>query len=156
MAWLHPLKEWSLRETRGGSAEIQQTFLAGVANRVLPGGLPVMVKTNGKLGTQPSSARYKREIEPMGTRSAGVLKLRPVTFTYTEDQEGMRQYGLIAEEVATVYPDLVTRTSEGQVEGVRYQDLIPMLVNELQRQQRELAELRALVGQLRGGRVSQR
>ena len=63
----------------------------------------------------------------------------------------MRQYGLIAEEVATVYPELVTRTATGEVQAVRYQELIPMLVNELQRQQQELAELRILVGQMRGG-----
>ena len=147
---------------RLGNAETEKTFVAGVANKVFAGGLPVMIKANGRLGTQLSSARYKREIEPMGTRSAGVLKLRPVTFAYTEDEEGVRQYGLIAEEVATVYPDLVTRTSGGQVEAVRYQELVPMLVNELQRQQqvtdqlqRELAELRSLVGQMRGG-VAQR
>ena len=77
----------------------------------------------------------------------------------------MRQYGLIAEEVATVYPELVTHTATGEVQAVRYQELIPMLVNEVQRQQqasqrtqqqvtehlqRELAELRSLVGQMRG------
>ena len=147
---------------RLGNAETQQTFVAGVANRTLPGGLPVMIKANGKLGTLPSSARYKRDIVPMGTRSAGVLDLRPVTFTYTDDEERRRQYGLVAEEVANVYPDLITRSPEGEIEGVRYLDLIPMLVNELQGQQqatghlqRELAELRALVGQLRGG-VAQR
>jgi hypothetical protein len=100
----------------------------------------------------------------MGTRSAGVLELRPVTFAYTEDGQGVRQYGLIAEEVATVYPELVTRTATGEVQAVRYQELIPMLVNELQRQQQamekqqqvverqqlELAELRSAVAQMRG------
>ena len=80
-----------------------------------------------------------------------------------DDEQGVRQYGLIAEEVAAVYPELVTRTATGEVQAVRYQELIPMLVNELQRQQverqqhvtehlqRELAELRSLVGQMRGG-----
>jgi hypothetical protein len=91
----------------------------------------------------------------MGARSEGVLKLRPVTFAYKQDRQGVRQYGLIAEEVATVYPELVTHTASGEVQGVRYQELIPLLLNEVQRQQRELAELRALVGELRGG-VAQR
>ena len=63
----------------------------------------------------------------------------------------MRQYGLIAEEVAAVYPELVTRTATGAVQAVRYQELIPMLVSELQRQQQELDELRGLVRLLIGG-----
>ena len=76
--------------------------------------------------------------------------------------ERSSQYGLIADEVAAIYPELVTHTATGEVQGVRYQELIPMLVNELQRQQhvtehlqRELAELRSLVGQMRGG-IAQR
>ena len=96
----------------------------------------------------------------MGARSEGVLKLRPVTFVYTHDEQGVRQYGLIAEEVATVYPELVTHTATGEVQAVRYQELIPMLVNELQRQQqaleqqqRELAELRDVVGRMRGAGI---
>jgi len=102
---------------------------------------------------------------PMGNRSEKVLDLRPVTFAYKDDARAVTHYGLIAEEVATVYPDLVTRTASGEVQTVKYQELIPMLLNELQRQrqefqqalqsqrqdfQRELAELRALVGQGRG------
>ena len=100
----------------------------------------------------------------MGTRSEKVLDLRPVTFAYKDDAQAITHYGLIAEEVATVYPDLVTRTASGEVQTVKYQELIPMLLNELQRQQqvlhrqeealarlsrveKELAELRALVGQ---------
>jgi hypothetical protein len=93
----------------------------------------------------------------MGTRSEKVLQLRPVTFAYKEDAHGVTHYGLIAEEVATVLPELVTRTATGEVQTVKYQELIPMLLNELQRQhqalqsqQQELAELRALVGQGRG------
>jgi len=97
----------------------------------------------------------------MGAGSDGVLQLRPVTFSYKEDAQKVKHRGLIAEEVATVYPDLVTRTTSGEVQTVKYQELIPMLLNELQRQrhefqqalqsqQKELAELRALVGQGRG------
>ena len=94
----------------------------------------------------------------MGTRSEKVLDLRPVTFAYKDDAHQVTHYGLIAEEVATVYPDLVTRTASGEVQTVKYQELIPMLLNELQRQrqdfQREVAELRALVGQRRGTEAS--
>ena len=106
---------------------------------------------------------YKRDIAPMGTSSEKVLDLRPVTFAYKEDAQHVTHYGLVAEEVAAVYPELVTHTATGEVQAVRYQELIPMLLNELQRQQQlfqrqeqtlqrlqqELADLRALVGQRR-------
>ena len=95
----------------------------------------------------------------MASRSEGLLKLRPVTFSYKDDTAAAPHYGLIAEEVATVYPELVTRTNTGEVQSVKYHELIPMLLNELQRQhqvlqtqqqalqfqQQELSELRALV-----------
>ena len=97
----------------------------------------------------------------MGNRSEKVLDLRPVTFAYKDDARAITHYGLLAEEGATAYPDLVTRTASGEVQTVKYQELIPMLLNELQRQQQalqsqqqalqrqqqELAELRALMGQ---------
>ena len=86
----------------------------------------------------------------MGDTSGGVLKLRPMTFAYRSDAQHVTHYGLIAEKVAAVYPELVARTAEGDVETVKYQELIPMLLNELQRQRRALAELRVLVGSRAG------
>jgi hypothetical protein len=84
----------------------------------------------------------------MGMRSHGLLQLRPVTFRYKQEVRGERQYGLIAEEVGEVYPELVTRDAKGRVEAVRYQVLTAMLLNELQYQQRQLGaqaqELNAL------------
>ena len=69
-------------------------------------------------------------------------------FRYTQDTQGTRQYGLIAEEVAKVYPELVTRKAQGQVEAIRYQELTPMLLNEAQRQQQTLgAQQRQLAAQ---------
>ena len=110
-----------------------------------------------------SSARYKQDIAPMGTRSERVLDLRPVTFAYTDDARKVTHYGLVAEEVAAVYPELVTRTAAGEVQTVKYHELIPMLLNELQRQRQvlagmaamrqELAELRALVGHGHGAQA---
>jgi hypothetical protein len=164
----HPGASSENRTMRLGYDETKKTFMAGVATSAVTG-TTVLIAANGRLGVPLSSARYKRDIETMGARSEGVLKLRPVTFAYTSDKQGGRQYGLIAEEVATVYPELVTHTATGEVQAVRYQELIPMLVNELQRQQqamekqqqvtehlqRELAELRSVVGQMRGG-VAQR
>src|SRR5262249_17733439 len=92
----------------------------------------------GQLGTLSSSARYKRDIQPMGAHSHKLLQLRPVIFRYTQDAQGERQYGLIAEDVAKVYPELVIRNAQGQVEAIRYQELTPMLLNALQRQQQML------------------
>jgi len=87
----------------------------------------------------------------MRDRSQGLYQLRPVTFRYKQDPQGPRQYGLIAEEVATVYPELVTRGTDGKVESVQYHELIPMLLNEVQHQQQKLEtqaqELAALKAQ---------
>jgi ubiquinone biosynthesis protein UbiJ len=75
----------------------------------------------------------------MGRQSRKLLQLRPVTFRYKTDPQREQQYGLIAEEVATVYPELVTRGTDGQVQSVRYYELTPMLLNEVQRQQQQMA-----------------
>jgi hypothetical protein len=156
----HPGAVSESRTMRLGNVQTR-TFIAGVTTAAVTG-TNVVINGSGQLGVPLSSARYKRDIETMGARSEGVLKLRPVTFTYKQDGAGGRQYGLIAEEVATVFPELVTHTATGEVQAVRYQELIPMLVNELQRQQqvtenmqREMAELRILVRQMRGD-VAQR
>lgn len=114
-----------------------KTFIAGIAG-VSISGSTVMINGAGQLGVQMSSARYKRDIQAMGTRSQGLLQLRPVTFRYKDDVQGERHYGLIAEEVVKVYPELVTRGANEKVESVRYQELIPMLLNEQRQQQRKL------------------
>jgi polyhydroxyalkanoate synthesis regulator phasin len=125
--------------------EVQtQTFIAGIANTPVIGSTaPVLINGAGQLGIQFSSSRYKRDIQPMGAHSRGLLQLRPVIFRYKQDAQGERQYGLIAEEVAKVYPELVTRGATGDVEAVRYHEVIPMLLNEVQHQHRQLAELKA-------------
>jgi hypothetical protein len=137
---------------RIGTAQ-EQTFIAGIGNATVSDAAVMIDTATGQLGIATSSARYKQDIAPMGTRSEKVLDLRPVTFAYKDDTHGATHYGLIAEEVASVYPDLVTRTASGEVQTVKYQELIPMLLNELQREhhevavlRQELAELRALVG----------
>jgi Chaperone of endosialidase len=112
------------------------------------------------------TASGSQDIAPMGGQSEKLFQLQPVTFAYKDDTQGATHYGLIAEEVAAVYPELVTRTAMGEVVTVKYQQLIPMLLNELQRQRQELAEvamlrkelteLRALVGQGRDMAASSR
>jgi hypothetical protein len=134
---------------------LARTFISGVAG-VAVTGKQVFINSNGQLGILASSARYKRDIQVMGESSRRLFKLRPVTFHYNFDPHGEQQYGLIAEEVEKVYPELVTRDEEGKVDSVQYHQLIPMLLNELQHQQQtleaqaqQLAQLKADNGELR-------
>jgi hypothetical protein len=113
------------------------TFIAGIQGVNIGSGVQVLVNSNGQLGIIPSSKRFKEDINDMGDASSGLMNLRPVTFRYKkafEDGSKPIQFGLIAEEVADVYPDLVARSADGQIETVRYQLLDPMLLNELQKQ----------------------
>jgi Chaperone of endosialidase len=127
----------------------QQTrvLIAGIAGSHVSGS-QVVINSKGRLGVVSSSARYKRDIHPMGERSQGLFQLRPVTFRYKQDPLGQRQYGLIAEEVAKVYPELVTKGPDGKVESVQYHELIPMLLNEVQHQQQEISELKGQAQQV--------
>ena len=131
-----------------------RTFVAGIAGTPVRGS-QVLITSTGELGILASLARYKHDIRAMGARSRGLFELRPVIFRYRQDTQGVRQYGLIAEEVAKIYPELVTRGSDGAVESVQYHELIPMLLNELQRQQRELGELKAQNERLQAALVRQ-
>jgi Chaperone of endosialidase len=112
--------------------------IAGINQAAIFGSLsPVVVNAFGRLGIQASSARFKRDIHDMGETSDRLMKLRPVTFRYNEDPSGAVQYGLVAEEVAKVYPELVTYGDDGKPLSVAYQTLPAMLLNELQKQIRE-------------------
>jgi len=101
----------------------------------------VYVTAGGRLGVLASSERYKTAIEPMGSKTAKLEQLRPVAFHLKSDPKGALQYGLIAEEVAKVYPELVIRNEKGRIEGVRYDELAPMLLNEVQVQAAEIRDL---------------
>lgn len=141
---------------RGGSLGINESgvirignflqskaFIAGIRG-VTTGvndAVAVVIDSSGQLGTVSSSRRFKDDIADMGEASAGLMDLRPVTFTYKSDSDPSgrrRQYGLVAEEVAAVYPGLVARSPDGQAETVLYQFLPPMLLNEIQKQQRTI------------------
>jgi len=139
----------------GGSSQTQ-TFIAGISGVTLSGGgSEVIVNANGQLGVVASSARYKKDINDMGDDSSKLFALRPVTFHYTSDPVQEKQYGLVAEEVAQVYPDLVVRNGQGQVESVQYHELVPMLVNELQKQQKARRQDEAEIAQLRSAMQAQ-
>jgi polyhydroxyalkanoate synthesis regulator phasin len=93
------------------------------------------------MGTISSSRRYKEDIHDMADASRNLFRLRPVTFRYKKPySDGSKpiDYGLIAEEVNEIYPDLVVKNKEGQIETVQYQKLTPMLLNEVQKQHGEL------------------
>jgi hypothetical protein len=90
----------------------------------------------------------KREIADIGEESSALLKLRPVSFFYRNDTVGYRQYGLIAEEVAEVMPDLVQYSEAGDPEMVRWHFLPPLLLNELQKQQKTIEAQNAIIAGL--------
>lgn len=112
-------------------------YIAGVYGVTLSSGVPVYVNADGQLGTSTSSRRFKEQIADMGDSTSRLFRLRPVTFFYKpqyDDGSHLLQYGLIAEEVAKVYPDMVAYDKDGQPYTVKYQYLAPMLLNELQKQ----------------------
>ncbi len=104
--------------------------------------LPVYIDINSKLHIQYSSRRYKEDIYDIGDISSDIFKLRPVQFRYkqaADDGTKPVHYGLIAEEVESIYPQLVVHNKDGQIEGVQYQQLPAMLLNEMQKQQKTIA-----------------
>ena len=117
-----------------------KTFVAGIENSKVTGAA-VYVTSSGQLGVLASSERYKTAIAPMGTNTAKLQQLRPVTFHLKTDPQGEVQYGLIAEEVDKVYPELVIRDEAGKIQGVRYDELAPMLLNEMQKEHSRIASL---------------
>jgi hypothetical protein len=113
------------------------TTIAGIYGEPVTGSA-VYVTSTGQLGTLGSSERFKTDIAPMPALSEKLSRLRPVTFHYKTDPKRIPQYGLIAEEVDKVYPELVIRDDKGQIQGVHYEELAPMLLEEMQQQERRI------------------
>jgi hypothetical protein len=107
--------------------------------------VPVVIDSNGQLGTMSSSRRFKHEIKPMHKPSEALLGLKPVTFQYKSDNTGTPQFGLIAEEVAKVNPDLIVRDEKGEIYTVRYEAVNAMLLNEFLKEHRTVQELKSTV-----------
>jgi hypothetical protein len=110
----------------------------------------VTITSSGRLGRgNVSSRRYKHDIEPMDKVSEGLYALKPVRFRYNKDYDPTQTlaFGLIAEEVAEVYPDLVGRNRDGQPESVRYEQINAMLLNEFLKEHRTVQELNRTVAQ---------
>jgi Chaperone of endosialidase len=142
----------------GTSGSHQSTYVAGISGVTVAGGIGVVVDTNGQLGTMTSSARYKEKIEPMGEASDKLLSLQPVKFRYKKnlDPKSIPQFGLVAEDVAKVDPDLVARDASGTPYSVRYEAVNAMLLNEFLKEHRkveaqgaEIAELKSTVAELK-------
>jgi hypothetical protein len=125
----------------GTSGSQSRTFVAGIENSHLTGAA-VYVSSSGQLGVLASSERYKSDIQSLGGVTDKLQKLRPVSFHLRSEPDGAVQYGLIAEEVDKVFPELVIRDDQGQIQGVRYDELAPMLLAVVQRQKTALETAR--------------
>src|SRR5262249_32645516 len=122
------------------------TYIAGINGVTSSKGVAVYINANGQLGTLTSSERFKYDIHSLGAQSEKLMQLRPVAFRYKEAAEDGThpiQYGLIAEEVAKIYPDMVQYDKEGKPFTIYYQQLTPMMLNELQKARREIHDLKA-------------
>jgi hypothetical protein len=126
------------------------SYIAGISGVTVPTGIPVIVDTTGHLGTTTSSARFKEGIKAMDKTSEAILALKPVIFRYTHDldPEGIPQFGLVAEEVEKVNPDLVARDEEGKAYTVRYEAVNAMLLNEFLKEHKTVQEQAATIGRL--------
>src|SRR5437667_578426 len=129
------------------------TYIAGISGATVPGGVGVIVDSTGHLGTVTSSERFKDSIKPMDKTSEGIFALKPVTFRYKKelDPEGVPQFGLVAEDVEKVNPDLVARDEQGKPYSVRYEAVNAMLLNEFLKEHRKVEQLEKQVAVLTAG-----
>ena len=141
------------RHIRIGRNETHKnTFIAGISGTTIANGVAVIIDTDGHLGTVTSSARFKEAINPMGEASEAILALKPVTFRYKHelDPDGIPQFGLVAEDVEKVNPDLVARDEKGKPYTVRYEAVNAMLLNEFLKEHRKVEDQKGkLEGQAR-------
>jgi len=133
------------------SASIRQ--YRGISGATVAGGVGVIIDTNGHLGTVVSSERFKDNVQPMDKASEAILALEPVTFRYKHelDPDGIPQFGLVAEDVEKVNPDLVARDADGKAYTVRYEAVNAMLLNEFLKEHRKVQELEKQVEKLTAG-----
>jgi hypothetical protein len=132
---------------RIGTAQTR-TFIKDISG-VVVAGASVVVNAGGQLGVTASSTRFKDKIKPMDKASEAILALKPVTFRYKQelDPDGIRQFGLVAEEVEKINPDLVARDADGKPYTVRYEAVNAMLLNEFLKEHRKVQELEANDGE---------
>jgi Chaperone of endosialidase len=126
-------------------------YIGEIFGATSPGGTAVFINGVGKLGTLTSSRRFKDDIKPMDKASEALLSLKPVTFRYKKeiDPAGTSQFGLVAEEVEKVNPDLVVRDNEGKTYSVRYEAVNAMLLNEFLKEHKKIEEQEATITELK-------
>ena len=136
----------------GTQGNQRRAFIAGISG-VAVAGSSVVINASGQLGVAASSERFKDEIKRMDKASEAILALRPVTFRYKKDIDPDRtpQFGLVAEEVAKVNPDLVARDAKGEVYTVRYEAVHAMLLNEFLKEHRKNEEQEKTIAELKSG-----
>jgi len=127
----------------GIAGESNACYIASIFGQTSVDGVPVLINGGHKLGTMTSSKRFKEAIKPMDRNSEAVFSLQPVTFRYKKeiDPKGTSQFGLIAEDVEKVNPDLVVRDEQGKPYSVRYDQVNAMLLNEFLKEHRTVEEL---------------
>ena len=135
----------------GTSGTQTTTYIAGISGATASGGAAVFVNADSKLGTLTSSARFKDEIKPMDKASKAILALKPVTFRYKKgiDPQRIPQFGLVAEDVEKVNPDLVVRDKAGKPYTVRYEAVNAMLLNEFLKEHRKVEQQQATITELK-------
>ena len=138
-------------DIEGQPGENNSCYVGSIFGQTSSGGTPVYVNIFGKLGTLTSSRRFKDDIRPMNDASEALFALKPVTFRYKKeiDPQGIPQFGLIAEEVEKVNPDLVVRDKDGKVNTVRYDAVNAMLLNEFLKEHKNVEEQQATISNLK-------
>jgi hypothetical protein len=129
----------------GSGIQHTRLFVAGVLVSPITG-QAVLISNTGQLGIAVSSARYKEDVRDMGEATDRLLKLRPVSFRYKGHADDPVQFGLIAEEVEKVLPELVVKNSAGEPETVMYHEMPAMLLNEIQKQQKQIDSQSETIG----------
>jgi hypothetical protein len=126
------------------------TYIAGISGATVADGVGVIIDTNGHVGTIVSSERFKDNVQPIGKASEAILSLEPVAFRYKKglDPKGIPQFGLVAEQVEKVNPDLVARDDQGKPYTVRYEAVNAMLLNEFLKEHRTVQELKKEIAAL--------
>jgi hypothetical protein len=134
----------------GDPSFVSGCYIAGINGQTTSGGVAVFINGNGKLGTLTSSARFKEDIAPMEQASESIFALKPVTFRYKKviDPQGVAQFGLVAEDVEKVNPDLVVRDNAGRPYSVRYEQVNAMLLNEFLKEHRTVQEQGVTIARL--------
>ncbi|MBA2678196.1 MAG: tail fiber domain-containing protein [Ktedonobacteraceae bacterium] len=132
--------------------------MAGITDATIPEGAAVVINRHGRMGVRTSSLRFNEAVKPMANASEVLLSLQPMTFRYKKelDPDAIPQFGLVAEQVAEIAPDLVARDDEGKAYTVRYEAVNAMLLNEFLKEHRKVEQLNETVSMLQKDLAQQR